>query len=118
MGTDLQQRSARARQLFDLADEVTGLPIARLCADGPLDRLTETDVAHPGAVTTSRAARAVLGEECELDAAAVAGHSVGEFAAYIAAGVLDVEAALRLVQVRAHAMAAAWGSADGGMAPG
>src|SRR5579859_529730 len=116
MGTDLKQRSACARQLFALADEVTGLPIDRLCADGPLERLTATDVAQPAVVTTSLAAMAVLREETELSAAAVAGHSVGEFSAYVAAGVLDAEAALRLVQVRASAMAAACATVDGSMA--
>jgi [acyl-carrier-protein] S-malonyltransferase len=116
MGTDLRQRSARARELFELADLVTGLPIAQLCADGPLERLTETDVAQPAVVTTSLAALAVLREACVVDAAAVAGHSVGEFAAYVAAGVLDAEAALRLVQVRARAMATACAGVDGSMA--
>lgn len=116
MGTDLRQRSARARQLFGLADQITGLPITRLCDEGPLERLTETDVAQPAVVTTSLAALAVLGEECTFEAAAVAGHSVGELAAYVAAGVLDAEAALRLVQVRAQAMAAACASVDGSMA--
>jgi [acyl-carrier-protein] S-malonyltransferase len=116
MGTDLRQRSARARRLFELADEITGLPIAQLCADGPLERLTETDVAQPAVVTASLAALAVLGETCHLDVAAVAGHSVGELAAYVAAGVLDAEAALRLVRVRAEAMAAACARVDGSMA--
>jgi [acyl-carrier-protein] S-malonyltransferase len=116
MGTDLRQRSALARQLFGLADEITGLPITRLCEEGPLERLTETDVAQPAVVTTSLAALAVLREACEFEVAAVAGHSVGELAAYVAAGVLDAEAALRLVQVRAQAMAAACASVDGSMA--
>jgi [acyl-carrier-protein] S-malonyltransferase len=118
MGTDLQQRSAQARRLFSLADEVTGLPIAKLCAEGPLERLTDTDVAQPAVVTTSLAALAVLREEFfrALDVGAVAGHSVGELAAYVAAGALDAESALRLVQVRAQAMAAACASVDGSMA--
>jgi len=117
MGTDLRQRSAQARRLFELADQITALPITQLCADGPLERLTDTDVAQPAVVTTSLAALAVLREECGVvDIAAVAGHSVGEFAAYVAAGVLDAEAALRLVQVRAQAMAAACASVDGSMA--
>jgi [acyl-carrier-protein] S-malonyltransferase len=115
MGTDLRQRSADARRLFELADAITGLPITRLCADGPLDRLTDTDVAQPAVVTASLAALAVLREECRLDVAAVAGHSVGELAAYVAAGVLDAAAGLRLVQVRAQAMAAACASVDGSM---
>jgi [acyl-carrier-protein] S-malonyltransferase len=115
MGTDLQQRSAEARRLFELADEVTGQPIARLCAEGPIERLTETDIAQPAVVTTSLAALAVLREECAFEVGAVAGHSVGELAAYVAAGVLEPEAALRLVQVRARAMAAACARVDGSM---
>ena len=106
MGTDLQQRSAqRPPRCSSWPTSVTGLPITRLCAEGPLERLTETDVAQPAVVTTSLAALAVLREECGLQPAAVAGHSVGEFAAYVAAGVLDAESALRLVHARAQAMA-------------
>jgi [acyl-carrier-protein] S-malonyltransferase len=116
MGTDLQQRSAHARRLFRLADDITGLPITRLCAAGPLERLTDTDVAQPAVMTTSLAALAVLREECAVEVGAVAGHSVGELSAYVAAGVLDAPAALRLVQVRAQAMAAACASVDGSMA--
>jgi len=100
MGTDLQQRSAHARRLFQLADEVTGLPISRVCAEGPLERLTETDVAQPAVITTSLAALAILAEELGVQADAVAGHSVGEIAAYTAAGALDEEAALRFVHAR------------------
>jgi [acyl-carrier-protein] S-malonyltransferase len=115
MGTDLQQHSAEARRLFELADEVTGLPITRLCADGPLERLTDTDVAQPAVVTTSLAALAVLRQELDPPFAAVAGHSVGELAAYIAAGVLDAADGLRLVHLRAQAMAAACTIVDGSM---
>jgi [acyl-carrier-protein] S-malonyltransferase len=116
MGTDLRAQSAEARRVFDLADEITGLPIAQLCAEGPPDRLTETDVAQPAVVATSLAALAVLGERLDTAADAVAGHSVGEFAAYVAAGVLTAEDALRLVTTRARAMASACKSVDGTMA--
>ena len=116
MGTDLRAHSAHARSLFALADAVTGQPIARLCADGPLERLTETDVAQPAVITTSLAALAVLRDELGLQPGAVAGHSVGELAAYVAADVFDAEAALRLVNVRAQAMAEACASVDGSMA--
>lgn len=116
MGTDLRQRSERARGWFALADRVTGQPISRLCAEGPLDRLTETDIAQPAVVVTSLAALTVLREQIEFEPAAVAGHSVGEFAAYVAADVLDAADALRLVGVRAQAMAEACKSVDGSMA--
>lgn len=116
MGTDLQAHSSEARRLFELADRVTGLPIRRLCAEGPLDRLTATDVAQPAVVTTSLAALAVLSEHVPLAPSVVAGHSVGEYAAYVAAGVFDADTALRLVHARAQAMAAACETVDGGMA--
>jgi len=117
MGVDLLQSSARARDLFSLVDDVTGLPITELCEQGPLERLTDTEIAQPAVVATSLAALAVLRESLEVfEPAAVAGHSVGEFAAYVAGGALDEEAALRLVHARAQAMAAACQTVDGTMA--
>ena len=116
MGTDLRDASAEARRLFSQADAITALPITRLCADGPLERLTETDVAQPAVVVTSLAALAVLRERVSLDFAAVAGHSVGEYAAYMAAEVFDAETGLKLVHARAQAMAEACGEVHGSMA--
>ena len=116
MGVDLRQASAEARRIYALADEVTGLPITRLCAEGPLERLTQTDVAQPAVVATSLAALAVVRERATITPRAVAGHSVGEFAAYVAAGVFAAEHALELVHVRAQAMAAACKAVDGSMA--
>ena len=116
MGRDLRQANATARQLFELADALTGRPITQLCTDGPLEHLTATDVAQPAVVTTSLAALAVLRDALGVAPDAVAGHSVGEFAAYVAADVLDPEAALRLVHVRAQAMASACRLVDGSMA--
>jgi [acyl-carrier-protein] S-malonyltransferase len=116
MGTDLVAVSAEARRLFELADSVTELPIARLSAEGPLERLTDTDVAQPAVVVTSLAALAVLRSQVELEIGAVAGHSVGEYAAYVAADVFSPEDALHLVHVRAQAMAAACRAVDGSMA--
>jgi [acyl-carrier-protein] S-malonyltransferase len=116
MGTDLREASVEARRLFELADTVTGLPITRLCAEGPLERLTETDVAQPAVVATSLAALSVLRDAVALQPSAVAGHSVGEIAAFVAAGVLTAESALRLVHRRAQAMASACQAVDGTMA--
>jgi len=116
MGADLVAESADACRLFEMADSLTGLPITRLCAEGPLERLTQTDVAQPAVVVTSLAALAVLRASTPLEFGAVAGHSVGEYAAYVAADVFDAETALRLVHVRAQSMAAACQSVDGSMA--
>lgn len=118
MGVALRARSEQARTVFDLADRVTGLPITRLCQEGPLERLTETDVAQPAVVATSLAALALLREVAgeALQPAGVAGHSVGELAAYAAAGVLSDEGALTVVHARAQAMAAACSASNGTMA--
>lgn len=116
MGSDLVAESAEARRLFELADAVTGLPITRLCAEGPLEQLTSTDVAQPAVVVTSLAALAVLRERVDINFQAVAGHSVGEYAAYVAVDVFDAETALRLVHQRAQAMATACHDVDGTMA--
>ena len=116
MGADLIANSDNARRLFSLADTITGLPITRLCTEGPLERLTATDVAQPGVVVTSLAALAVLRERLPLQFGAVAGHSVGEYAACVAADVFDAETALKLVHERAQAMAAACAAVDGTMA--
>jgi [acyl-carrier-protein] S-malonyltransferase len=116
MGTDLVAASDAARRLFDLVDSISGLPISRLCAEGPLERLTSTDVAQPAIVATSLAALAVLRERLDVQFGAVAGHSVGEYAAYCAAEVFDAATALKLVRARAQAMAAACSGVDGTMA--
>jgi len=113
MGADLQPYG----NVLALADEVTGLPITELRLHGPLERLTATDVAQPAVVAVSLAALDVLRSHVpELSYAAVAGHSVGEYAAYVAAGVFDPRTALALVHVRAQAMLAACQAVDGTMA--
>ena len=117
MGFDLRVHSAEARRLFALANAVTGLPITSLCEAGPIERLTTTDVAQPAVVTTSLAALAVLCKELPgLEPVAVAGHSVGECTAYVAAGAVDAENALKFVHARAQAVAAACARVDGSMA--
>ena len=116
MGRDLVAVSPEAHRLFELADSLTGLPIARVCAEGPLERLTQTDIAQPAVVVTSLAALAVLRASTPLEFEVVAGHSVGEYAAYVAADVFDAETALGLVNVRARAMATACEAVAGSMA--
>jgi [acyl-carrier-protein] S-malonyltransferase len=117
MGVELRAASEAARRVFGLADAVTGLPISQTCAEGPLERLTETDMAQPAVVATSLAALAYLKEQHSdlVKPAAVAGHSVGEISACVAAGILSEEDALRLIHVRATAMADACHAVDGSM---
>jgi [acyl-carrier-protein] S-malonyltransferase len=116
MGVELRSASPRAQELFGLADQITGLPITRLSTSGPLDELTATEIAQPAVVVHSLAALAYLREHARLEITAVAGHSVGELAACVAAGALDDESALHLVHARAPAMAFACAQVDGTMA--
>lgn len=118
MGDSLRAASERAEQLFRLADEVTGLPIAELCAHGPKEELTQTAVAQTAIVATSLAAAALLEETLGTSpmATAVAGHSVGELAALCWAGALDVPSTLRLVATRGRLMGRDSAAVDGTMA--
>ena len=114
MGRELAERSTGARETFEEADATLGWSVSRVCWEGPVDRLDDTLQTQPCLLTTSVAALRALGERVELAPSVVAGHSVGEYAALVAAGVLDLAPALRLVTRRAELMARA--DADGGMA--
>ena len=114
MGRELAERSAAARATFEEADRVLGWSVSETCWSGPSDRLDDTRQTQACLLTTSVAAHRALGERVELEPRLVAGHSVGEYAALVAAGILDFGASLRLVSRRAELMAAV--CADGGMA--
>jgi len=114
MGRELAEHSAAARAVFEEADATLGWSISDACWSGPADRLNDTRQTQPCLLTVSVAALRALGERVELEPSVVAGHSVGEYAALVAAGVLDLGAALRLVAHRAELMARA--DVDGGMA--
>ena len=114
MGRELAERSDAARATFEEADLTLGWSVSGTCWEGPADRLDDTRQTQPCLLTTSVAAYRALGEQVEIEPALVAGHSVGEYAALVAAGVLDFAAALRLVARRAELMAAV--DVAGGMA--
>ena len=114
MGRELAEGSDAARATFEEADRTLGWSVSGTCWEGPAERLNDTRQTQPCLLTTSVAAHRALSERADLEPALVAGHSVGEYAALVAAGVLDFAAALRLVARRAQLMAAV--DADGGMA--
>ncbi len=114
MGRELAERSEAARATFEQADRTLGWSVSRTCWEGPSTRLDDTRQTQPCLLTTSVAAYRALRERIDVEPALVAGHSVGEYAALVAAGVLDFEASLRLVARRAELMAAV--ESDGGMA--
>ncbi|MDQ3688624.1 MAG: ACP S-malonyltransferase [Chloroflexota bacterium] len=114
MGRELAERSDPARATFAEADTVLGWSVSGTCWEGPPDRLDDTRQTQACLLTTSIAAYRALREQVDVEPGVVAGHSVGEYAALVAAGVLDFESSLRLVSRRAELMAAA--ATDGGMA--
>jgi [acyl-carrier-protein] S-malonyltransferase len=112
MGRELAERSAGASSAFSEADAALGWSVSDACWNGPAERLDDTRQTQPCLLTTSVAAYRALGEAADPTPVVVAGHSVGEYAALVAAGVLELGAALRLVARRAELMAAA---GEGGM---
>lgn len=114
MGRELAERSPAARAVFEEADTTLGWSVSATCWDGPRERLDETLQTQPCLLTTSVAAFSALEEAGAGAASFVAGHSVGEYAALVVAGVLTLPAALRLVSRRAELMTGV--DAHGGMA--
>ena len=102
MGKDLYESSPAARELFDRADEVLGFGLSKIMFEGTDEELRQTKVTQPAVFLHSVASVAALGEEFRPDM--VAGHSLGEFSALVAAGALDFESGRRLVYARALAM--------------
>jgi len=106
MGKDLYEAFPAARRVFDLAEEVTALPLKRLCFEGPEDELSRTDIAQPAIFAVSAALLAVrediLGPEQlhEGQPAYLAGLSLGEYTALYAAGAMDLATGFRLVARR------------------
>ncbi|MDX1934392.1 MAG: ACP S-malonyltransferase [Capsulimonadales bacterium] len=115
MGRDLYERSAAARQAFDVISGACGYSVSGLCFDGPEELLKQTEYTQPALFATECAALAAC-REAGLTPMAVAGHSVGEYAALVAAGVLTSEAGARLVKARAAAMGHAAQAQSGTMA--
>lgn len=117
MGYELYQSSPQARQVFEEADEALGFSLSRLCFEGPEDQLRETINSQPALLTTSIA---YLRASSQLDGgitpAVVAGHSLGEYTALVAANVLDFADAVRLVRERGRLMHEAGNIRPGGMA--
>ena len=103
MGKDLADAFPAARAVFEEADDALGFALSRLMWEGPADDLTLTVNAQPALLTHSAAVWAVLGD-AGLDVVAAAGHSLGEFSAYHAAGSLAFADAVRTVRRRGELM--------------
>ncbi len=102
MGKDLYENNPEARALFEKANEILGFRITDLMFEGTDEDLRKTAVTQPAIFLHSVLLAKSLGSEFKPDM--VAGHSLGEFSALVAAGALDFEDGLRLVAARANAM--------------
>ena len=102
MGADLYEKSAAVKALFDRADEILGFSISQVMFHGTDEELRQTKVTQPAVFLHSVALAKALGEDFKPDM--VAGHSLGEFSALVAAGAMNFEDGLRLVSSRALAM--------------
>jgi [acyl-carrier-protein] S-malonyltransferase len=117
MGRALSDRYPEARDVFAQADEVLGFALSRLCFEGPESELTDTVNQQPAILTTSIAVLRVIEQAAPgTRPDFVAGHSLGEFSALIAAGSLAFADAVRLVHERGRLMKQAGEVAPGGMA--
>lgn len=115
MGRDLvEQFPDVAGAVFREADEILGFELSRLCWEGPEDELVRTEITQPAVFVASLAAYRVLSAAVPSPAI-VAGHSLGEYTALVAAGVLDWADALRLVRRRGQLMAGVSATTPGAM---
>lgn len=103
MGKELYETYAAAREVFDAAEDITGLPVKKLCFEGPMESLTETVNLQPAVTAVNLAVLQVLRQKgFKYDY--TAGHSLGEYGALCAAGVLSVNDTLKLVFERGSLM--------------
>ena len=115
MGKELHEKYAVARQTFEEADEALGYKLSQLCFEGPEEQLRLTEITQPAILTASVAAWRVLNEK-GINPSYVAGHSLGEYSAHVAAGTLSFRDAVTTVRNRGKYMQEAVPVGVGGMA--
>ena len=109
MGKDLYENFEAAKKVYDTADKILGKSITTICFEGPEEDLKQTINTQPSIVTTSIAAMEALKSQLDITPDFTAGHSLGEYCAMYAAGVMDLETTLKLIQKRADLMGATKG---------
>ena len=114
MAKELCENFASAMQVFDAASEIVGADLKKICFEGPEEELNKTINSQPAIMACSLAAFAAVRDKgVEFDG--VAGHSLGEYAAMVASGVVSIEDGFKLIRARAAAMQKAAESSDGVM---
>ena len=116
MGTELVEKFPVAREVFEEADDALGFSISRLCFEGPAEDLQLTENTQPAILTVSVAAFRAMKEAGIGAPAFVAGHSLGEYSALVAAGALNLADAVRTVRARGRYMQEAVPVGTGAMA--
>lgn len=105
MGRDAAEQSAGAKQVFDQVDDALGFSLSEIIFSGPAEELVRTSIQQPAILAASVAHFVALNEAGNLpEPACVAGHSLGEYSALVAAGAIDVADAVRLVRRRGQLM--------------
>ena len=115
MGGELYDRFEYVRELFEAADKALGFSISKLCFNGPVEELTKTYNTQPAILLASYTAWAVLNKEMKVAPALLAGHSLGEYTALLAAGLFSFKDALRITRKRGLLMEEACPAGTGGM---
>ena len=116
MGKDLAEKFPAAQQVFEEADEALGFALSNLCFNGPAEELQLTENTQPAILTTSVAALRAMQSEGLPKADFVAGHSLGEYSALVAAGSLRLSDAVKTVRARGRYMQEAVPVGTGAMA--
>ena len=116
MGKDLAENFPAAKQVFEEADEALGFSISQLCFNGPAEALQLTENTQPAILTVSVAALRALESAGIEKPAFVAGHSLGEYSALVAAGAIGLADAVRTVRARGRYMQEAVPAGEGAMA--
>jgi [acyl-carrier-protein] S-malonyltransferase len=116
MGKDLSEKYPASREVFEEADDALGFAISRLCFEGTAEELQLTENTQPAILTTSIAALRAIEAEGLPAPGVVAGHSLGEYSALVAAGALSLTDAVRTVRLRGRFMQEAVPVGTGAMA--
>lgn len=107
MGSDFYNSSENAKNIFDKFNNILGKEISKICFEGPEEELKQTSNTQPAILAASIVAFSLLKEKLNLNPDFVVGHSLGEYAALYAAGVLELDDVIKLVQKRADLMSQA-----------
>lgn len=104
MGKDFYESCPTAKKIFDKFDEILGYSLTDICFDGPEEDLKQTINTQPAILAVSIAAFELLKEKCDINPVFTAGHSLGEYAALYASGVIGLEETIKAVKTRASLM--------------